>query len=319
MDQLLIILVAAAVAALVWTVAYVVAGVAEGRKRKLHQRLSAETRAGGPSRISRPILIQDQTTGLPGFLNRLPPVQILQRRVRQAFPEMPLARFLLIDASIGLISLAIFGLISGNAVAALAAGMVSGYVPFFIVSVRRSRRQRLITQQLPEAMDFLSRVLRAGQSFSTGLQMMSEELPQPLGGEFRRCYDQHSLGQPIEEGLRDMAIRLDSADFAFFATAVVIQRQSGGDMAEVLHNISGMIRARLRLQQSVKAKTAEGRFTGYIMLAFPVVMFFITWTISPSYGDVLLHTSTGHTLLAIALGLQLFGLILIKKITTVKV
>ena len=318
MDQLLIILIASAVAAVVWAVAYVIAGVAAGRKRELHRRLSAETRSDGGSHAMRPLLLQVQTTGLPGFLNQFPPIQAMQRRVAQAFPEMPLARFLLIDAFLGLISLALGGLMSG-ALSAIIAGGLAAYLPFLLVSIRRNRRQKRITQQLPEALDFLSRVLRAGQSFSTGLQMMSDELPQPLAGEFRRCYDQHSLGQPLEEGLREMALRLDSPDVAFFATAVVIQRQSGGDMAEVLKNISNMIRQRLRLQQSVRAKTAEGRFTGYIMVAFPVVMFFIAWTLNPSYGNVLLQTRQGHILLGIAFGLQMLGLFLIKKITTVRV
>lgn len=318
MDQLLIILVASAVAAVVWVVAYVLAGMTAGRKRKLHQRLSAETRSDSFSQILRPILLQAQTTGLPRILNQFPPIQAIQRRVAQAFPEMPLARFLLIDAFLGLISLAIGGLLGGPLPAVVAGGL-AGYLPFMVVSIRRNRRQKRITQQLPEALDFLSRVLRAGQSFSTGLQMMSDELPQPLAGEFRRCYDQHSLGQSLEEGLREMALRLDSQDVAFFATAVVIQRQSGGDMAEVLKNISNMIRQRLRLQQSVRAKTAEGRFTGYIMVAFPVVMFLIAWTLNPSYGNVLLQTREGHILLGVAFGLQMLGLFLIKRITTVTV
>src|SRR5205085_6835476 len=102
---------------------------------------------------------------------------------------------------------------------------------------------------------------------STGLQMMGEELPAPLAAEFRRCYDQHSLGTPLEDALKDMATHIESTDFAFFVTAVLIQRQTGGDLAEVLGNISKMIRGRLRLLQQVKAKTAEGRFTGYIMVA----------------------------------------------------
>jgi len=151
------------------------------------------------------------------------------------------------------------------------------------------------------------------------LQMMSEELPEPLASEFRRCYDQHGLGQPLEDGLREMAVRLESQDFAFFVTAVVIQRQSGGDLAEVLKNISLMIRQRLRLVQSVKAKTAEGRLTGYIMVAFPFVMFVLSYALNPERGGLMLHTSQGRMLIGIAGGLQLFGLILIKRITTVRV
>jgi tight adherence protein B len=116
-----------------------------------------------------------------------------------------------------------------------------------------------------------------------------------------------------------MRKRIESTDFAFFITAVLIQRQTGGDLSEVLNNISNMIRARIHLQQHVKSKTAEGRFTGYIMVAFPAVMFCICYFLNPDYCGVLLHTSTGEKLLAVAFGLQMSGLWMINKITTVRV
>jgi tight adherence protein B len=123
----------------------------------------------------------------------------------------------------------------------------------------------------------------------------------------------------MDEALKDTAGRVESTDFAFFVTAVLIQRQTGGDLSEVLKNISGMIRQRVRLQQQVKAKTAEGRFTGYIMVAFPIIMFFIASTLNPDYGQVLLHTTPGLKMLGFAALLQILGLVAIRKITTVKV
>jgi tight adherence protein B len=177
----------------------------------------------------------------------------------------------------------------------------------------------VIALQLPEALDFLSRILQAGHSFSTGIQMMSEELPDPLKSEFRRCYEQHSLGQPLEESLKDMAVRIESTDFAFFITAVLIQRQTGGDLSEVLKNISGMIRQRIRLQAHVKAKTAEGRFTGYILVAFPAVMFMLVSFMNPQYAHNLTGTSIGQKMLGTAFGLQMLGLWAIRKLTTVRV
>ena len=317
MDELLFILIAASVGAVVWAGVYAFTSSNAGRRRKIHQRLSIETRSDSEHRAVRPLTLNAQSGG-GSRLNRLPLVPVLRRRLTQAYPDLTLTKFLITSAVAAAFLATMTGLLGGTP-AALVGAAVGGYVPFLVISAKRSRRQRQITRQLPDALDFLSRVLRAGQSFSTGLQMMSEELPPPLSLEFRRCYDQHSLGQPIEDGLRETAMRLESTDFAFFATAVVIQRQSGGDMAEVLHNISNMVRQRLRLQQSVKAKTAEGRFTGYIMLAFPVVMFVITWLLSPERGNVLLHTSEGHWLLGTATGLQLLGLFLIRRITTVRV
>ena len=159
----------------------------------------------------------------------------------------------------------------------------------------------------------------SGTSGSTGLAMMGEELPQPLASEFKTCYDQHSLGTPLEFAMREMSRRIDSTDFAFFVTAVLIQRQTGGDLSQVLGNISGMIRQRTRLQQYVKAKTAEGRFTGYILVAFPILMFFIAASMNPDYKKNLLEDPTGIMLLCVAGGLVLLGLFAIRKITTVRV
>jgi tight adherence protein B len=237
----------------------------------------------------------------------------------QAFPETSLAKFLSIaTAMCGFTFLIVTG-VTGSFTVGTVAGAIGGYVPFLALGQRRSKRQRMLADQLPEALDFLSRILRAGHSLSTGLQMMAEELPKPLAQEFRRAYDEHSLGQPLEECLKHMSTRIESTDFAFFVTAVLIQRQTGGDLSEVLNNISGMIRQRIRLQQHVKAKTAEGRFTGYILAAFPALMFVIAYTLNPTYAGVLIQTSTGRWLLGAAAGLTIMGLFFIKKITTVRV
>src|SRR5206468_4439050 len=112
--------------------------------------------------------------------------------------------------------------------------------------------------------------------------------PAPLGPEFERCYAQHSLGHPLEDALKDMALNIDIPDFSFVVTAVLIQRQTGGDLAEVLKNISGMVRARIRLQQHVKAITAEGRMVGGILLALPFVFFFLLYVVNRSYAEVLI-------------------------------
>jgi tight adherence protein B len=228
-------------------------------------------------------------------------------------------RFLSISAVVAFLSGLVMLLASASALPALLAAAGAGYLPYFLVSMKRGRRLKALCDQLPEALDFLSRALKAGHSLSTGIQMMADELPMPLSAEFRQCYDAHSLGQSLDEALKDTAGRVESTDFAFFVTAVLIQRQTGGDLSEVLKNISGMIRGRVRLQQQVKAKTAEGRFTGYIMVAFPIVMFFIASTLNPEYGQILLHTSAGLKMLGFAVSLQVMGLLAIRRITTVKV
>jgi tight adherence protein B len=150
------------------------------------------------------------------------------------------------------------------------------------------------------------------------LQMIGQELPDPLATEFRRAYDAHSLGLPLDEALKDTAARIESTDFGFFVTAMLIQRQTGGDLSEVLEHISQMIRNRIRLQQHVRAKTAEGRLPGYILTAFPVLMFMISYTLNPAYAGMLLH-GYGLYMLGVSAFLCIIGLIAIRKITTLKV
>ncbi|MCC6424857.1 MAG: type II secretion system F family protein [Phycisphaerales bacterium] len=317
---LLPILIAMTVMLIVWGVWQLIAGGVFGEQKKLVRRLSTE----GSRPVDQPdkrstVRLQTDVTGFSAVLIRWRPMAALYRRILYANPTMTLTRFLAVAITISIFSALIVGAILGSMLMGVLAGGIGGYVPFFLLNNKRNKRQKLITQQIPESLDFLSRILKAGHSLSTGLQMMSQELPQPIATEFGRCYDQHSLGQSLEDCLRDMAARIDSTDFAFFVTAVLIQRQTGGDLSEVLNNISGMIRQRVRLQQHVKAKTAEGRFTGYILVAFPAVMFVVAYVMNPDYASVLLHTSTGLMLLGIAFGLQMAGLFAIRKITTVRV
>lgn len=317
--MLLPILIAAAVVCLFWGAGQVILAMTNSDKRRLKQRLSQDGKPAMPAPHQVSITMQPiQATGLSAVLGRVSVFQKLQRKLLQAWPDLSLAQFLGIAAGTGLVAFMLFAWI-GSLIVALGVGLAATYLPLAVLNARRNRRQRQLSMQLPEALDFLSRVLRAGHSFSTGLQMLGDELPQPLAAEFRRAYNQHSLGQTLEDCLKDMARRIESTDFAFFVTAVLIQRQTGGDLSEVLTNISGMIRQRIRLQQAVKAKTSEGRFTGYILVAFPAVMFLITYTLSPKTMDTMIHDSTGLTLLGIAFGLQMMGLWAIRKITTVKV
>jgi tight adherence protein B len=313
-------LVAITVILLIWGVYQVVGGLSDERK-KLAQRLSGEggaTDGFDPSSLTVVRRIQ-VIGGISGALAHLPFLGPLARRITQVWPSFSLAKFIFATIGLALLGFSIVFVATGMAVIAGAATVVFAAAPLLVLNNAYNRRQRDFLDQLPEALDFLSRILRAGHSLSTGLQMMADELPQPLSGEFRRCYDAHSVGQALEDSLKDTAMRVDNPDFGFFVTAILIQRATGGDLSEVLTNISDMIRQRIRLQQHVKAKTAEGRFTGYILVVFPIVLFFVSYYLNPNYASVLLHTSTGLWLLAIAAGMLMLGSWAIRKITTIKV
>lgn len=314
------IIIATSIGLLAWGIAQIIGSIADPEKRKLKKRLSSESSFALPQIERRGITRQQiKATGLSAKLIQFEPLGRFYLVLCQGYPDLSLVKFLCISLGIGFGVYFVALAILPSTLMAVGLALFGAYMPFMIVLGKRSRRQKMISLQLPEALDFLSRVLRAGHSLSTGLQMMADELPQPLASEFRRAYDQHSLGNSLEDALKDMAARVESTDFAFFITAVLIQRQTGGDLSEVLTNISSMIRGRIRLSQHVKAKTAEGRFTGYILVAFPAVMFCLAYAMNPDYGAVLLKTNEGLKMLGIAFGLQMAGLWAIRKLTTVKV
>jgi tight adherence protein B len=319
-QYLLPMLIAASVALAAYALFQLVVRLADAERRKLKQRLSGENRpsASGATSVTihnRP----DHQSGLDELLSSVSMLSSLRRHLIQAYPDATLSGFMLVTGGCGLAVGGLVFILTFQPLVALVGAAIGAGVPMLVLSHKRARRQSLLADQLPEALDFMSRILRAGHSLSTSMQMMADELPKPLSTEFRRAYDQHSLGVPLEDALRELAARVDSSDFAFFVTAVLIQRQTGGDLAEVLNNISNMIRQRIRLQEHVKAKTAEGRFTGYILSAFPAVMFVLAYMMNPDYAGVLIKEDIGLTLLGIAFFMQMMGLLAIRKITTVEV
>jgi tight adherence protein B len=319
MDALIVVIfMTVAVGLFTWVVTRALLGVGDDRKR-VSQRLSEDGKNYRGDPQHRSILIQTEQTGLAKALTRKTFFQKVQRQLSVAWPTMSLSRFVIMASTIGVLVLVMLLLLMDSLMVPLCAAAAAWYVPFFMLGGRAAKRYRLLTEQLPEALDFLSRILRAGHSLTTGLQMMGTEMPDPLAGEFRRCYDQHSLGQSLEECLKDMAERVESTEFSFFVTAVLIQRTTGGDLSMVLGNISGTVRSRMRLAGFVRAKTAEGRLTGYILVAFPILMFFVAYSLNPEYGGKLLHTPIGQKLLGVAVTLQILGLATIKKLTNVKV
>jgi tight adherence protein B len=290
----------------------------ETKKRRLQERLASDAGERGEFESAyKPIVIQ-RSADLPKVLARFAAMRALAHKLERACPTIALPRFLFLVTGTAILAGVALYLLTDSVFVSVLAGVVAAMIPFFVVNSRCQRRQRAIDDQLPEALEFLARILRAGHSLSTGLQMGADELPEPLAGEFRRCYDQHSLGQPLDVVMKEMAVRIGTSDFAFFVTAVLIQRQTGGDLAEVLGNISGMIRQRIRLQQHVKAITAEGRLVGYILLALPIVFFFILYFLNRDYVSILITTPEGGWLLFGAFMMQIFGLLTIRKIVSIK-
>jgi tight adherence protein B len=192
-------------------------------------------------------------------------------------------------------------------------------LPFVAVFVMRGIRLNKFMRQLPDVFELMSQALRAGHSLANAILLVGQQLPDPVGTEFSRVFHEQNLGIKIEDALKGMARRIGLMDVRFFVTAVLIQRQTGGDLAEVLDNISFVIRDRIKLFGQVKALTAEGRLSGWVLLALPIVVFIMELVVNPEYANVLLDEPVGQYMLIGAGVAQLLGLAMIQKIVNIKV
>ena len=197
--------------------------------------------------------------------------------------------------------------------------LLAGSLPFAWLFLKRHKRMKKFESQLPEAMELLSRSLRAGHSLADGIRLIGEEMPEPISGEFTRCYEQQNLGKSLEDTLDELAVRIPNLDVRFFATSVVLQRQTGGDMAEILEKIGRLIRERFQIRGQVKALTGEGRMSGIVLLAMPLLLALYMYLRDPEYLRPLVEHPLGQRMLIGAVVLQIAGAIVIKKIVNIKV
>ncbi|NOX54646.1 MAG: secretion protein [Planctomycetes bacterium] len=200
-------------------------------------------------------------------------------------------------------------------VAALALGMM----PFLWLFLRRRRRLKKFAHQLPDALELIGRALRSGHSLAAALHLVHQEMPDPIGTEFGMAYEEQNLGIPIEKALKNTLKRVPNMDLKFFVTAVAIQRQSGGDLAEIIDKISYIIRERFKIMGQVAALTGEGRLSGVVLMGLPIVLFLAVYQINPDYVMLLFTDPIGKKMLAAAAVLQIIGALVIKKIVAIKV
>lgn len=198
-------------------------------------------------------------------------------------------------------------------------GAFGGALPLMWLLLRRRSRLKKFGAQLPEALEMLGRALRAGQSLPFGFNMVAGEIGNPLGKEFGRVFEEQNLGISMDESLNEMARRIPNLDLRFFVTAVVLQRQTGGDLAEILDKIGYIIRERFKIWGQVQALTGEGRISGIVLLALPVVLFFVVYHLNPKYVELLFTDPLGKKMLGGAIFLQVLGALVIRKIINIKV
>lgn len=198
-------------------------------------------------------------------------------------------------------------------------GLLLGPLPFMFFFMKRKSRLAKFAKQLPEALELISRALRAGHSLAAGFKLCADEMGLPISTEFERCYEAQNLGQPLEDAIEEMTDRVPNLDLRFFATAVILQRQTGGDLAEILDKIGHLVRERYKIYGMIQALTGEGRLSGAVLLALPPVLAIVMWRLNPGYLSMLFTDPMGHQMLAAGVVLQILGAIVIKKIINIKV
>ncbi|PQO45015.1 type II secretion system F family protein [Blastopirellula marina] len=194
-----------------------------------------------------------------------------------------------------------------------------GALPLGYVHFKRKSRLSKFGKQLPDALELISRALRAGHSLGAGFRLVSEEMDEPIGREFQKVFEAQNLGVSLEDAITDMTERVPNLDLKFFGTAIILQRQTGGDLAEILDKIGRLVRQRLELFGTIQALTGEGRISGIVLLGLPPALFVALWRLNPGYVMTLFTDPLGNKMLAVAIIMQIIGAYVIQKIIDIKV
>jgi len=202
--------------------------------------------------------------------------------------------------------------------AAVAVAAGAFMMPVVALRFMRTRRMYKFEEQFPEALDLLSRALKAGHAFTTGIDMVGTEMPKPVGPEFRNLYDHQNFGMPMPDALKAFSDRVPVLDARFFVTAVLIQRESGGNLSEVLDNLAGVIRERFRVKRQMRVLSAHGRITGWILVCLPPVLGLVLMSVNPEHRRTMLGDPLGIQMLMGAVVMQIVGTLIIRKIVNIE-
>jgi len=256
----------------------------------------------------------------PGLLERaLRPFGNVRLLLAQADTSLDLPHLALACAVTGLMGVGLAAAMDLPLTIVPVPAVLTALLPVVWLLWRRKRRLKRFAVQLPDAMEMLARSLRSGQSLQAGFNLVATEMAPPLGKEFGRVFEEQNLGVPMEESLDDLTQRVPNLDLKFFATAVILQRQTGGDLAEILDKIGSLIRQRFQIWGQVQALTGEGRLSGIVLMALPVLLFVAVYYLNPDYVMLLFTDQMGKKMLAVAVFLQVLGALVIRKIVNIKV
>ena len=290
------------------------------RRREVARRvkpvLSGQPRKGGD--VHDLVKAEEEEGGLMGLARRLVPgLRGLDGFLEQSRLDWGPQTFLVLTVGVGLGLGLTFLVLTGSLLWFAVATMLGAALPYFYVSNRRKKRFKQFEEEFPESIDLLTRAIRAGHPLTSGMGMVADEGPPEAAAEFRRAFEEQRFGIPFEEALLGMVDRTDLVDVRIFAIAVLVQREVGGNLAEILDNLAHTIRKRFYLRRQLRIYTAQGRMTGYALGALPIVVGSIIFLINPEYVTLLFTHLVGQVLVGLAVILQILGALWIKAIITI--
>lgn len=238
----------------------------------------------------------------------------LQLHIVQANSTMSVSTLILSSLGLVVVGYAVAWLFAPMIPIDIAVGAMLGCVPYSLISFKRTKRIRAFNDALAECIDMLSRALRAGYSVIGAIEMLSENAREPAASEFREVFKQQNLGLPMRDALLQLLDRMPSLDLRVLVTAMLVQKDTGGNLAEILDRTVFVIRERLRIQGEIRVHTAQGRLTGWILTGLPVVMLVLMNLVNPGYSSVLLHDPLGHKMIYISVGMLAAGAFIIRRI-----
>jgi len=289
--------------------------------RVLRDRLSATQKTDSPP-VDVALLRDEMLSRIPALdtlLRRSERVTVLQKMLTQGEVNVRAGNFLLFC----LVSAVVFGLVfmvaGGGAVFGWAGLVLGFFVPYAYASHKRAKRFQMFEEKFPEAIDTLARAVRAGHAFTTALELIASEVSEPVAGEFRQLFEEQKFGLPVRDALINLAERIPLVDVKFFVTAVMLQRETGGNLAEILDNLSYVIRERFKILRQVRVHTAQGRLTMVLLMALPPTIVCVMLVMNPGFIQPLFTDPLGHALIVGGITLQTFGYFVIRRIIRIQV
>jgi tight adherence protein B len=268
-------------------------------------------------------LIRKRSLSEVPWLNRvllkIPLMHKIDRILEQSNTPYPLGVFILLSGLFVFIGYVICLKAASSALISVIGAFVLGLIPFFYIDFRKKRRMQKFEQQLPEAMDLIARALKAGHTFSGGLKMITDEFGDPIGTEFSKVLDEINFGVSIPDALKNLGERIDCPDLKFFVVSVIIQKESGGNLAEILENIGRLIRERFALQGRIQTLAGEAKLSAYILIALPFFVALFLFFFNREYIMLLTTDPLGKRMVSLAIFLLIVGIYIMKKMIQIKV